>query len=87
MAENTNTNHSQSRSDRLAPARLGLTFFTVYLVVYGGYVGLSAFYPEAIGREVIWGLNVAIVYGFGLIFLAFALALGYLVILDRPHDD
>jgi uncharacterized membrane protein (DUF485 family) len=74
-------------ADRLAPARLGLVFFGAYLVIYGGYVWLSAFHPDLIGRELMWGLNVAIVYGFGLIILAFGLAVGYLFLLDRGQDD
>lgn len=58
-------------------ARLGLWLFAVYLVLYLGFVFLSAFAAQTMERPVIAGLNLAIVYGFGLIIAALVMALIY----------
>ncbi|MFQ5733073.1 MAG: DUF485 domain-containing protein [Planctomycetaceae bacterium] len=57
--------------------RIGLVLFAVYLLLYGGFVGLNAFAPETMEATPIEGVNLAILYGFGLIAAAFALALLY----------
>jgi uncharacterized membrane protein (DUF485 family) len=58
-------------------ARLGLWLLAVYVVAYGVFMYLSAFGPETLAQPV-GPLNVALVYGFGLIFGALVLALLYL---------
>ena len=58
-------------------ARIGLVLFAVYLLLYGGFVGINAFDPEAMEATPLEGVNLAILYGFGLIIAAFALALLY----------
>ncbi|QDV44108.1 hypothetical protein Enr13x_39700 [Stieleria neptunia] len=58
-------------------ARLGLWLFAVYLVLYLGFVFLSAFAADVMERPVLAGLNLAIVYGFGLIVGALVMALLY----------
>jgi uncharacterized membrane protein (DUF485 family) len=64
-------------------ARYGLVLFLAYLVVYVGFVALSAFSPATMARPVVAGVNVAVVYGFGLIALAFVLAIVYMVLCGR----
>lgn len=58
-------------------ARYGMVLFLVYLLFYGGFVLLTAFNPEAMGRIVWGGVNLAIVYGFTLIIAAVGLAVVY----------
>lgn len=58
-------------------AQYGLWLFALYLAVYGGFVGLSAFAPNVMGAEFFGGVNLAIWYGFALIALALLLALIY----------
>jgi uncharacterized membrane protein (DUF485 family) len=58
-------------------ARIGLVLFAIYLVFYGGFVLLNAFSPATMESMPIAGINLAIVYGFGLIVAAFVLALLY----------
>jgi len=58
-------------------ARIGLVLFSVYLVLYGGFVGLNAYAPATMEMKTVSGVNLAIVYGFGLIVAAFVLALLY----------
>jgi uncharacterized membrane protein (DUF485 family) len=64
-------------TDTARNARLGGVLFGVYLVLYGTFVALNAFAPQVIERVGPGGVNVAILYGFGLIVAAFALALVY----------
>lgn len=70
-------------------ARLGLWLFVVYLVLYLGFVFLSAFSAQTMERPVIAGLNLAIVYGFGLIISALVMALiyGFLCKSEPVHDS
>jgi uncharacterized membrane protein (DUF485 family) len=64
--------------------RTGLLLFAVYLVFYAGFMGLSTFSPEIMKARPFGGMNLAILYGFGLIVMAFALAIVYLVLCRRP---
>lgn len=58
-------------------AKLGVGLFLVYLGLYGGFVGINAFAPVRMEMPVFAGLNLAVVYGFGLILFAFVLAMIY----------
>jgi len=61
-----------------ANARAGLVLFFVYLAFYAGFVGLAAFAPQAMGRPVLAGVNLAITYGMALILGAFVVAALYM---------
>lgn len=69
-------------------ARVGLILFAVYLSLYGGFIGLSAFAREAMARPVpfVGGVNLAVVYGFVLIVMAFVLAIVYMF-LCKPEPQ
>jgi uncharacterized membrane protein (DUF485 family) len=58
-------------------SRIGMVLFTFYLLLYGGFVFLNTFSPETMEATPWMGVNVAILYGFGLIIAAFVLALIY----------
>lgn len=58
-------------------ARYGMVLFLVYLLIYGGFVALSAFWPEVMACEALFGVNLAVTYGFALIAIALLLALIY----------
>jgi len=78
---------SLSNSQR-SNARLGLWLFAVYLLLYLGFVFLSAFAPDMMERPVLAGLNLAIVYGFGLIIGAFVMAILYgMLCKSEPSKD
>ena len=69
-------------------ARLGIVLFIVYLLIYAGFVALSAFAPSVMAKPVVGGVNLAIVYGFGLIVGAFVLAIVYMAMCRRdPSED
>lgn len=76
---------SLSESQR-SNARLGLWLFAIYLLLYLGFVFLSAFAADLMERPVLAGLNLAIVYGFGLIIGAFLMAILY-GMLCKPEDS
>ncbi len=58
-------------------SRLGFVLFTIYLLLYVGFVLINAFHPEWMQVQPLSGVNLAILYGFGLILAAFFLALLY----------
>jgi uncharacterized membrane protein (DUF485 family) len=63
--------------ERQFNTRLGLILFAVYLVFYLGFVLINAFAADLMETSTLAGLNLAIVYGFGLIVAALVLALIY----------
>jgi uncharacterized membrane protein (DUF485 family) len=67
-------------------SRLGLALFAVYLVLYGTFVLLNTFAPDTMAATPWAGVNVAVLYGFGLIGMAFLLALIYGA-LCGPSED
>jgi uncharacterized membrane protein (DUF485 family) len=57
--------------------RLGVQMFIVYALVYAGFVLINIIRPMLMEKEIIFGLNLAVVYGFGLIILSLIMALIY----------
>jgi uncharacterized membrane protein (DUF485 family) len=58
-------------------ARLGIQLFFVYLVLYVAFVLINAFVPDWMQWRPFGGINLALIYGFGLILAALALAFLY----------
>ena len=54
-----------------------MRLFLVYLAFYAGFVGLNAFAPRQMETTPLFGVNLAILYGCGLIVAAMVLALIY----------
>ncbi len=74
-----------------ANARFGLKLFLVYTVFYAGFVLVSAFAAQWSEWELWGGLNLAVLWGFALIGMAFVLALIYGLgcqaeLSDQPAD-
>jgi uncharacterized membrane protein (DUF485 family) len=69
-------------------ARIGLVLFAVYLVLYGGFIYLSAFKREVMARPSVGGMNLAVAYGLALIIAAFVLAVVYMFLCRaEPEGD
>ncbi len=68
-------------------SRLGLTLFVFYLLLYLGFVLIAAFSPSLMEWRPFDGLNLAILYGFGLIGIAILLALIYGAFTKTRLDD
>ncbi|MCA9233035.1 MAG: DUF485 domain-containing protein [Planctomycetales bacterium] len=67
--------------------RIGMVLFTIYLLFYGGFVLLNTFSPSTMEATPVAGINVAILYGFGLIIVAFMLALLYGLLCGPSEDE
>jgi uncharacterized membrane protein (DUF485 family) len=57
--------------------KLGARMFIAYALFYAGFVAINLIKPAAMEKIVWAGLNLAVVYGFGLIIVALILALIY----------
>jgi uncharacterized membrane protein (DUF485 family) len=57
--------------------RLGLWMLLIYGIIYVAFIIINVAWPKAMGADVVYGLNLAIIYGFALIVIAFLLALAY----------
>lgn len=68
-------------------SRIGLILFCVYLTLYSGFVLLNAFAADMMEKTPIAGLNVAILYGFGLIIGALFMALLYGAMCKNPSAN
>lgn len=66
-----------------ANARAGLVLFFIYLAFYAGFMLLAAFAPQAMGRPVLGGVNLAITYGMALIVGALVVAALYMAACAR----
>ena len=74
--------HGENRSMGDDPAAgykssLGVKMFVVYALVYAGFVAINVIQPQLMERTVVLGLNLALVYGVGLIVMALILAIFY----------
>jgi len=58
-------------------SKIGLVLFGVYSLIYAGFIVINTLTPKAMGARIIFGLNLAVVYGFGLIFLAIIMGVVY----------
>lgn len=57
--------------------RIGLILFFVYGLIYVGFIILNTFVPRSMEMKIVFGLNLAVTYGFGLILLAIGMGLVY----------
>lgn len=57
--------------------KTGVIMFFIYLIVYSVFVAIGVFSYELMGEHVLFGLNLAVIYGMGLILLAIILGLIY----------
>ena len=57
--------------------RLGLIMLAVYGAIYLVFIIINVAKPKLMGTIVVGGLNLAIIYGFALIVIAFLLAIAY----------
>jgi uncharacterized membrane protein (DUF485 family) len=63
--------------------RIGLGLFAIYFALYAGFMGLSTFAPDVM-KVRYGGINLSVLYGFGLILAALILAIVYLLLCRRP---
>ncbi len=63
--------------------RLGIWMFLAYAIVYAIFVGINLYDPLLMEADIVLGLNLATVYGFGLIIAALLQALIYNMMCTR----
>lgn len=68
-------------------ATLGIYLFIVYAIVYGGFVAITVFDPMLMEKKIMLGMNLAPVYGFGLIILALVMALIYTFMCSSKESE
>ncbi len=68
-------------------ARLGHLLFVLYTILYGAFVLINAFRPETMEATPLAGVNLAILFGFGLIIVAFLFAIVYGVLCTADGDE
>jgi len=61
--------------------------FFVYVLVYAGFIAINVLSPKMMEAIVFAGLNLAIVYGVGLILLAFIMGLVYNKMCSNKEDE
>lgn len=57
--------------------RLGVWMFAFYALIYIGFIAINLINPSLMEKPVLVGMNLATVYGMGLIIFAFVQALIY----------
>jgi uncharacterized membrane protein (DUF485 family) len=75
MEQKPFTNNEEDKSIKYK-AKVGVWMFLGYFIVYAVFIIINVFKPKVMGLD-IGSLNLAIVYGFGLIVLALIMALIY----------
>ena len=67
--------------------RNATVLFLIYLVFYAAFVLLAAYWPKSMSVKVLAGVNLAIIFGMGLIFAAVALAIIYMWLCARTMEN
>jgi uncharacterized membrane protein (DUF485 family) len=68
-------------------ARYGLILFFLYVLLYAGFIAISVLSPDLMNHRPMGGVNLAILYGLGLILAAFILAMVYMALCRRKHTS
>lgn len=67
--------------------RTGVYLFIIYVLVYIGFIAINVVSPKTMGMKIFAGLNLAVVYGFGLIVLAFVMGLIYDYLCTKKENE
>jgi len=68
-------------------AKLGIYMFFVYVIIYAGFIVINVASPKLMGLILFSGLNMAVVYGFGLILLAIVMGIVYNHLCTKKEDE
>lgn len=66
-------------------SRVGVWMFVVYASIYAGFVAINLLAPQAMEETFLAGMNLAVVYGFGLIVFALLLSGVYNTMCNREE--
>lgn len=78
-----------SKHDPATPykTRLGVWMFLFYLLFYAGFIAVNILSPLSMEKIVFMNLNLAVVYGFGLIVVALVQALIYDIACNSKENE
>jgi len=68
-------------------AKLGIKLFWFYCLVYMGFVYIAVFQTEMMGEDALSGVNLAIIYGMGLIIFAVIMGVVYNHFCTKKEDE
>lgn len=68
-------------------SKIGVYLFIVYVLVYVGFIAINVASPETMATKIFAGQNLAVVYGFFLIFLAFIMGLIYDYLCTKKENE
>ncbi len=66
---------------------LGVKMFIIYGIIYAVFVAINVISPIAMEAHIFLGLNLASVYGFGLIIVALIMALVYNSMCGKKENE
>lgn len=80
---------AQSGKDPAFPfkRRLGVRLFLVYALIYAAFIAINVVNPRIMETILFSGLNLAVIYGFGLIAFALVLALVYSAVCSKREKE
>jgi len=67
--------------------KFGLYLFLIYVLVYIGFIWINVASPKTMAMTVFAGQNLAVLYGFGLIALAFVMGIIYDYLCSKKEDE
>lgn len=67
--------------------KLGVWMFLFYAAIYAAFVAVNLLRPLWMEKEIVFGLNLAVVYGFALIAVALIMALIYNHMCGKHESD
>jgi len=85
MAHGPSTDWGEDRSSSFK-TRVGIWMFVLYAIIYAGFILINTINPDLMGSD-IGSLNLAIIYGFGLIIFAVLLAFIYNAICTAAEEE
>ncbi len=66
--------------------KLGIKMFIIYGILYTGFVAINALAPGKMETRMLFGLNLAVFYGFSLIIFAILSGLLYNMLCTKEED-
>jgi uncharacterized membrane protein (DUF485 family) len=77
----------EDRKTSRIKTRIGVRLVLLYGSLYLGFILINTISPGLMELDVLFGLNLAVSYGFGLIILAVVLGLVYNVVCTRKENQ
>jgi uncharacterized membrane protein (DUF485 family) len=65
--------------------QVGLLLFGVYCIIYVSFIVINVAFPKLMGIPVLFGVNLAVIYGFSLIIIALVMGLFYNILCSKAE--